>query len=70
MADKTPPSLETKKDLILHTYDSFLVGQTRLFVQSRSNKAVGVMQKSTDGGKYSFWMTLQALQLLRVGSSN
>ena len=38
MADKTPPSLETKKDLILHTYDLFLVAQTRLFVQSRSNK--------------------------------
>jgi hypothetical protein len=38
MADKMPPSLETKKDLILHTYDSFLVAQTRLFVQSRSNK--------------------------------
>jgi hypothetical protein len=38
MARKAPPSLEGKKDLILHTYDSFLVAQTRLFVQSCSNK--------------------------------
>jgi hypothetical protein len=38
MAGKTPPSLEHKKDLILHTYDSFLVAQTRLFVQANSNE--------------------------------
>lgn len=33
-----PPNLSVKKDLILHTYDSFLVTQTRLFVQACSNK--------------------------------
>ena len=38
MAKKTPPSLRGKKDLIRHTYDSFLVAQTRLFVQSCSNR--------------------------------
>jgi hypothetical protein len=38
MAKKAFPSLEGKKDLILHTYDSFLIAQTRLFVQAGSNK--------------------------------
>lgn len=38
MAKKTPHSLENKKDLILHTYDSFLITQTRLFVQAGSNR--------------------------------
>lgn len=38
MVKKPPPSLEVKKDLILHTYDSFLITQTRLFVQACSNK--------------------------------
>jgi hypothetical protein len=38
MVKKPAPSLESKKDLILHTYDSFLVNQTRLFVQARSNE--------------------------------
>jgi hypothetical protein len=38
MTKKSPPSLESKKDLILHTYDSFLISQTRLFVQACSNK--------------------------------
>jgi hypothetical protein len=37
MARKTPPSLLHKKDLILHTFDLFLVTQTRLFVQATSN---------------------------------
>jgi hypothetical protein len=37
MVKKAQPSLEHKKDLILHTYDSFLVAQTRLFVQACSN---------------------------------
>jgi hypothetical protein len=38
MAKRILPSLEYKKDLILHTYDSFLIVQTRLFVQGCSNK--------------------------------
>jgi hypothetical protein len=38
MTKKTPPSLEYKKDLILHTYDSFLISQTRLFIQAASNE--------------------------------
>lgn len=38
MAEKTPPSLSHKKDLILHSYDSFLIAQTRLFVQSTSDE--------------------------------
>jgi hypothetical protein len=38
MAKKAAPSLESRKDLILHTYDLFLISQTRLFVQARSNE--------------------------------
>jgi hypothetical protein len=37
MAKRNAPSLDHKKDLILHTYDSFLIAQTRLFVQACSN---------------------------------
>lgn len=38
MAARKSPDLEIKKDLLLHTYDLFLVVQTRLFVQSCSNR--------------------------------
>jgi hypothetical protein len=38
MTKKPSASLEGKKDLILHTYDSFLIAQTRLFVQGCSNR--------------------------------
>lgn len=39
MAKQAGPSLSHKKDLILHTYDAFLVAQTRLLVQSSSHEA-------------------------------
>ena len=38
MTKNNPLSLDAKKDLILHTYDAFLITQTRLFVQACSNK--------------------------------
>jgi hypothetical protein len=37
-AKRPPPSLAGRKDLILHTYDSFLIAQTRLFVQAGANR--------------------------------
>jgi hypothetical protein len=38
MSGNTRPSLEIKGNLIRHAYDSFLVAQTRLFVQATSNE--------------------------------
>jgi hypothetical protein len=38
MANRVNISLVGKKDLILHTYDSFLISQTRLFSRATSNK--------------------------------
>jgi len=38
MAEKSHPSLALKKDLIIHTYDLFLIAQTRLFIQTTSNE--------------------------------
>jgi hypothetical protein len=38
MAEKSPPSLDHKRDLIIHTYDSFLIAQTRLCIQATSNE--------------------------------
>jgi len=40
MSGNTRPSLELKRDLIRHAYDSFLAAQARLFVQATSNEEV------------------------------